>query len=351
MSNIPKSQKAVIFYEHNGPLEYKDVATPTPKPNELLINVKYSGVCHSDLHAWKGDWPYPTILPLIGGHEGIGEVVSFGSEVTGWSIGDLAGMKWLNYACMECEYCLADKEQACDSFEFTGYTTNGTFQQYATVDYRQAARIPNSASSNIAELSPILCGGLTSYSGIKSMGLKPGQWITIVGAAGGLGNLGIQFSKAMNLKVIALDSGFEKGQFVKELGADEYVDISNTENVAEKIIEITNGGSHGVLNVSSSNQALNSSFEYARKLGKVVIIGIPLNGEFKYGVSAAISKCLNIYASSVGNKKETEEAIQFALDGKVKCPIKVVGLSELPDVYKLMSENKVKGRYVVDTSR
>lgn len=103
--SIPAIQKAVVFETNGGPLLCKDIPTPKPKPNELLINIKYSGVCYSDLHAWKGDWPLGTKLPLVGGHEGAGVVVAMGENVQGWKIGDYAGVKWLNYACNSCEFC------------------------------------------------------------------------------------------------------------------------------------------------------------------------------------------------------------------------------------------------------
>ena len=102
--SIPKTQKAIVFASNGGELEYKDIPVPKPSSTEILINVKYSGVCHTDLHAWKGDWPLPTKLPLVGGHEGAGVVVALGENVKGWKVGDLAGIKWLNGSCMACEY-------------------------------------------------------------------------------------------------------------------------------------------------------------------------------------------------------------------------------------------------------
>ncbi|CAI5757491.1 unnamed protein product [Candida verbasci] len=330
---------------------YKDVPVPKPKDHEILIKVHYSGVCHSDLHAWKGDWPAPTTLPLIGGHEGIGQVVALGKDVTDFQIGDFAGIKWLNHACMDCETCNNNLEQLCDKQTTSGYSTNGTFRQYATVDFRQAAHIPKDA--NHAELSPILCGGLTSYSGIKNLNLKPGQWITIVGAGGGLGSLGLQYAKqAFKLKVLGIDQG-DKFDFVKSLGADAYIDYTKESNVAEKVKEITNGGSHGVLNVSGSQTAINQSFIYARKMGKVALIAVPPNenGTFTYSIAAAIAKQLTITGSCVGNRENTQEALDYVLQGKVKSPIKIASLKDIPEIFKLLEEGRIKGRYVVDLTK
>ncbi|SSD62241.1 related to Alcohol dehydrogenase 1 [Saccharomycodes ludwigii] len=199
---IPKTQKGVIFYEAGGKLEYKDLPVPTPKPNEILINVKYSGVCHTDLHAYKGDWAdhVPLKLPLIGGHEGAGVVVAMGASVKGWKIGDLAGIKWLNGSCMNCEYCELGNESNCKHADLSGYTHDGSFQQYATADAVQAAKIPK--GTDLAEVAPILCAGVTVYKALKTAELIAGDWVAISGAAGGLGSLATQYAKAMGYRLL-----------------------------------------------------------------------------------------------------------------------------------------------------
>ena len=185
----PNYSKAVIFETNGGKLEYKDIPVPKPKANELLINVKYSGVCHTDLHAWKGDWPLGTKLPLVGGHEGAGVVVALGENVKGWKVGDYAGVKWLNGSCLNCEFCQAGAEPNCAEAVLSGYTHDGSFQQYATADAVQAARIP--AGTDLANVAPILCAGVTVYKALKTAELEAGQWVAISGAAGGLGSLAV----------------------------------------------------------------------------------------------------------------------------------------------------------------
>ena len=207
--SIPKTQKGVIFYENGGELQYKDIPVPEPKANEILINVKFSGVCHTDLHAWKGDWPLATKLPLVGGHEGAGVVVAKGENVTNFEIGDLAGIKWLNSSCMGCEFCQQGAEPNCPRADLSGYTHDGSFQQYATADAIQAAPIPK--GTDLAHVAPILCAGITVYKSLKTANLRPGQWVAISGAAGGLGSLAVQYAKAIGLRVLGIDGGKEKG--------------------------------------------------------------------------------------------------------------------------------------------
>ena len=349
MPEIPKTQKAVVFETSGGKLEYKDIPVPKPKSNELLINVKYSGVCHTDLHAWKGDWPLDTKLPLVGGHEGAGVVVGMGDNVKGWEIGDYAGIKWLNGSCLNCEFCEQGAEPNCPQADLSGYTHDGSFEQYATADAVQAARIPKNA--DLAKAAPILCAGVTVYKALKTAQLKAGEWVCISGAGGGLGSLAIQYAIAMGYRVIGIDGGAEKGEYIKSLGAEAYIDFTKEKDIVEAVKKATNGGPHGVINVSVSEKAINQSVEYVRPLGKVVLVGLPAGSKVVAPVFDAVVKSVEIKGSYVGNRKDTQEALDFFARGKVNCQIKIVGLSELPEVFKLMEEGKILGRYVLDTSK
>nr|ADZ05695.1 alcohol dehydrogenase [Wickerhamomyces anomalus] len=346
---IPETQKGVIFYENGGKLEYKDLPVPTPKANEILINVKYSGVCHTDLHAWKGDWPLPVKLPLVGGHEGAGVVVAKGSSVKNFEIGDIAGIKWLNGSCMSCELCEQGYESNCIQADLSGYTHDGSFQQYATADAVQAAKIPK--GTDLANIVPILCADVTVYKALKTADLKPGQWVAISGAAGGLGSLATQYAKAMGLRVLGTDGGEEKEQLFKSLGGEVFIDFKKEKNIVEAIQNATNCGPHGVINVSVAEAAISQSTEYVRPTGTVVLVGLPAGAVCKSEVFSHVVKSISIKGSYVGNRADTIEAIDFFTRGLVKSPIKIVGLSELPEVYELMEQGKILGRYVVDTSK
>ncbi|ODV80955.1 GroES-like protein [Suhomyces tanzawaensis NRRL Y-17324] len=347
--SIPQTQKAVIFETHGGPLQYTDIPVPVPKPNELLINVKYSGVCHTDLHAWKGDWPLDVKLPLVGGHEGAGVVVAKGENVQGWEIGDYAGVKWLNGSCLNCEYCQNTNESNCADADLSGYTHDGSFQQYATADAVHAARIPKNV--DLAEAAPILCAGITVYKALKTAELSAGQWVAISGAAGGLGSLAIQYAKAMGYRVVAIDGGADKGEFVKSLGAEAFVDFLATKDIVAEVKKVTNGGAHGVVNVSVSEKAMDQSCEYVRPTGTVVLVGLPAGSKVTVPVFDAVTRSIKVKGSYVGNRADSAEAIDFFARGLIKCPIKVVGLSELSNIYDLMQQGKILGRYVVDTSK
>ncbi|GAV55505.1 hypothetical protein ZYGR_0AV01360 [Zygosaccharomyces rouxii] len=347
--SIPTTQKGVIFYESGGKLHYKDLPVPKPGNNEILVNVKYSGVCHTDLHAWKGDWPLDTKLPLVGGHEGAGVVVAKGENVKNFEIGDLAGIKWLNGSCQSCELCEMGHESNCAHADLSGYTHDGTFQQYATADAIQAAHLPE--GTDLAGVAPILCAGVTVYKALKSSGARPGEWVAISGAAGGLGSLATQYATAMGLRVVGIDGGDDKAKLFKSLGGEVFVDFTKEQDIPAAILEATQGGAHGVINVSVSEKAMSQSVEYVRPQGTVVLVGLPANAVIKSNVFNHVVKSISIKGSYVGNRADSREAVDFFTRGLVKSPLKIVGLSELPKVYELMEAGKILGRYVVDTSK
>ena len=216
--SIPELQWAQVADKAGGPLALRQIPVPKPGPDEILVKIRYSGVCHTDLHAMKGDWPLPVKFPLVGGHEGAGHVVSKGELVKDFDIGDAAGIKWLNSSCLACEFCRQTDESQCGGAQLSGYTVDGTFQQYAVGKAANASKLP--PNTPLDAVAPVLCAGITVYKGLKDSGVRPGQTVAIVGAGGGLGSLAVQYGRAMGLRVVAIDGGDEKRAMCSQLGAE-----------------------------------------------------------------------------------------------------------------------------------
>ncbi|KAL2180055.1 dehydrogenase-like protein [Thermothelomyces heterothallicus CBS 202.75] len=348
---IPTEQWAQVVEKSGGPVTYKKIPVQKPGPDEVLVNVKYSGVCHTDLHAMKGDWPIPTKLPLVGGHEGAGVVVAKGELVDDIEIGDYAGIKWLNGSCLACSFCMQADEPLCPHALLSGYTVDGSFQQYAIAKAAHVARIPKEC--DLEAVAPVLCAGITVYKGLKESGARPGEFVAVVGAGGGLGSMAIQYARAMGLRVVAIDGGNEKGVSCKALGAEAYVDFTTSSDLVADVKKATPGGlgPHAVLLLAVSEKPFQQATEYVRSRGSVVCIGLPAKAYLKAPVFDTVIRMINIKGSYVGNRQDTQEALDFFRRGLIKVPYKVVGLSELQNVYNLMEEGKIVGRYVVDTSR
>lgn len=216
--SIPELQWAQVAEKVGGPLVYKQIPVPKPGPDEILVKMRYSGVCHTDLHAKNGDWPLPVKMPLVGGHEGAGHVVAKGPLVKGFEIGDAAGIKWLNGSCLSCEFCRQSYEPQCPHATLSGYTVDGTFQQYTVGKAAHASKL--NKDTPLDAIAPVLCAGITVYKGLKESGVRPGQTVAIVGAGGGLGSLALQYAKAMGLRIVAIDGGSEKEAMCQQLGAE-----------------------------------------------------------------------------------------------------------------------------------
>lgn len=353
--SIPKTQSACVFDKHGGPEEVrfvKDhpvVQQKDLKPGEALVHIEYSGVCHTDLHALKGDWPAPPKLPLVGGHEGAGRIVAIADNTsTTLKVGDAVGVKWLADSCLNCEVCREGQEATCSHSQTSGYSVDGSFQQYAVSFTRHLTPIPEGLPLEVA--APILCAGVTVWKAIKQSNTKPGDYILIAGAGGGLGHLAVQYAAAMSLRVIAVDSGEEKKKLCASYGAEIFLDFKDSGNFIDRVKEVTGGlGPHAALMTSSSGAAYNEALEYLRPHGTLVAVGLPPDTWIKANVFWTVFKALRIVGSYVGNRQDAVEALDFALRGKVVPQIVIEPLENLRSVYERMEKGQVSGRIVLKT--
>lgn len=340
---MTKTMKAAVVREFGKPLSIEDIPIPSPGPGEVLVKIRATGVCHTDLHAAEGDWPIKPTAPFVPGHEGAGVVAEVGRGVTNVKTGDAVGIAWLHDACGACEYCITGWETLCASQRCSGYSVNGTFAEYALGSAAYVARLPDQV--NFAEIAPILCAGVTTYKGIKETEARPGEWIAISGI-GGLGHVAVQYARAMGLKVIALDIGEEKLALARTLGAELAVDASQPDAV-EKVLAKTNGGAHGVLVTAVSPSAFSQALQLVRRKGTVSLVGLP-PGEFATPIFDVVLKRITIRGSIVGTRRDLAEAIQFATDGKVRAHIHKARLDDINQVLSNLKAGRVDGRIVLD---
>ena len=342
---MTKTMHVAQVEQFGKPLVLKELPVPAPGPGLILVKTEACGVCHTDLHAAGGDWPLKPALPFTPGHEGIGIVTALGSGVTAVKVGDRVGVPWLYSACGHCEYCLAAQEPVCAEAQFGGYTKNGGFAQYIIADPNYVAHIP--AGLSAIDAAPLICAGITSYKGIKETQARPGQWVVISGI-GGLGHLGVQYAKAMGLKVCAVDINDAKLEHAMRLGADAVVNAKHPDAVAA-VVKATDGGAHGVLITAPSLPAFEQGVRMTRKHGTCVLVGIP-PGEFPTPLFDVVANCITIRGSFVGNRRDMAEALAFAADGKVKADIELQPLSAINSVFERLGKGEVPSRVVLDFS-
>jgi len=339
---IPQNMKAAVIRKFGTPLQIETVPVKTPHANQILVKVIACGVCHTDLHACNGDWPVKPKLPLIPGHEAIGYVVALGSEVKDVQEGDIVGVPWLHSACGCCEFCITGWETLCGTQLNGGYSVDGGFAEYVLADPRYVAHFPKGI--NFTEMAPIICAGVTVYKGLKETEVRPGEWVAVSGA-GGLGHLAVQYAKAMGMHVAAIDIADDKLELAKSLGADLVVNALKEDPGA--YLQKAAGGMHGVLVTAVSPIAFQQGVSALRRKGTIALNGLP-KGNFELPIFDTVLNRYTVRGSIVGTRKDMQEAVAFAVEGKVKATVHPAKLEDINEVFDQMKKGQIDGRVVLE---
>ena len=337
-----RTMHAAVSQSFGAPLVLSEVPVPEPKRGEVLVRIRASGVCHTDLHAADGDWPVKPALPFIPGHEGAGVVVAVGEGVTNVKVRDRVGIPWLHDACGVCTFCLSGREALCAAQHNTGYSVNGSFAEYAIARADFAAKIPDALG--FAEAAPILCAGVTTYKGLKETEARPGEWVVISGI-GGLGHMAVQYARAMGLHVAAVDVANDKLALATRLGAEIVVNAKDEDPAA--VLQKKIGGAHASLVTAVSTRAFAAALGVLRSGGTCALVGLP-PGDFPTPIFDVVLKGLTIRGSIVGTRLDLEEALAFAAEGKVRATYTAQPLAEINDVFDGLRRGTIEGRVVLD---
>lgn len=337
--------KAATVMKHGEKLQIVEHPMPEPGHGQVLVKISCSGVCHTDLHVAEGDWKIPGVpVPIIPGHEGVGTIVKCGPGVD-LTVGTRVGIAWLHKACGNCKDCWGGWETVCGKQLQTGFTINGTLGQYCLASAAYVGRIPEGLSDEQA--APILCAGVTVYKGLKESMVKPGQWVVITGAGGGLGHVAIQYAKAMGMNVIGIDGGEQKRDFMKRMGADEAIDFKVCKDIVAEIKRITGGeGAHGALMLAAVLTAIPQAVQYLRPRGCCVCISLP-PGDLSASLIDVVIKAITIKGSIVGTRLDLQESLEIAASGKVKCNVQCRKLEDINDILDELRAAKIDGRMVI----
>jgi alcohol dehydrogenase, propanol-preferring len=336
-----KTMKAAVVRAFGQPLKIEDVPVPDVLPGQVLVKVVASGVCHTDLHAADGDWPVKPSLPFIPGHEGVGFVAALGAGVKDIKEGDRVGVPWLHTACGHCEHCITGWETLCDAQQMTGYTVNGAYAEYVLADPAYVGHLPTNVG--FSEISPVLCAGVTVYKGLKVLDCKPGDWVAISGI-GGLGHFAVQYAKAMGFHVIAVDVDDAKLAMAKQLGAEMVVNASRQDPVQE--IQRALRGAHGVLVTAVSRTAFSQALGMLHKRGTMSLVGLP-PGDFPLPIFDMVLNAKTVRGSIVGTRKDLQEALAFAGEGKVHTVYTEDRLENINSIFTRLKAGDVQGRVVL----
>lgn len=330
------------------PFEKTTIERRELRPNDILIDIQFCGICHSDIHNAFDEWG-GGIFPMVPGHEMAGVVTAVGTEVTKFAIGDRVGVGCFVDSCGECEYCLRGEEQYCtkgvvnsyNSYDYDGNVTYGGYSQKIVVKEAFVVRIPDSLALDVA--SPLLCAGITTYSPLKKWNAGPGKRVAIVGM-GGLGHLAVQYAHAMGAEVTVLSQSMNKKSESLELGADQYYATSDPATFTELANHFDL-----ILNTVSSNLNVDAYLSMLRIDGTLVNVGAPTEPD-KYQVFSLIMGRRSIAGSLVGGIQETQEMLDFSAEHGIAPKIEVISANQVDEAFERVVRSDVRYRFVIDMS-
>ena len=333
---------AVINDPVDGYVTVKDVTLRDLKPGEALVDMEYCGLCHTDLHVAAGDFGEKP--GRIIGHEGVGRVAKVAPGVTSLKVGDRVSIAWFFKGCGHCEYCLTGRETFCREVQNAGYTVDGAMAQQCIVAADYAVKVPEGLDP--VEATSLTCAGVTVYKALKVADIKPGQWVSIVGA-GGLGNLAVQFAhNVFGAHVVVVDGNDPKLEAAKENGAEVVINRHEVDSVAQAIQEKV-GGVHAAVVTAVAASAFDQAVDSLRPDGKLVAVALP-QGDMKLNIAKTVLDGIIVAGSLVGTRQDLAECFQFGAEGKVKPIVKTRKLAEINDMIQELKDNKVVGWNVVD---
>ncbi|MCZ2860298.1 NAD(P)-dependent alcohol dehydrogenase [Blastococcus sp. VKM Ac-2987] len=316
--------------------------------NDVLIEIEYAGICHSDIHTVSGEWG-PQPFPVVPGHEIVGLVTEVGAEVTGHRVGDRVGVGCMVNSCGECANCRAGDEQYCvqgmvptyAGTDRDGSTTQGGYSTHVVVDAGYLLRVP--AGIDPAAAAPLLCAGITTYSPLRRWGAGPGKRVAVVGL-GGLGHMAVKLAHAMGAGVTVLSQSLKKQEDGLRLGADAYFATSNPEAFTELA-----GRFDLVLNTVSAAIDVDAYLSLLAVDGALVNVGAPAE-PLSLDVMSLISGRRTYAGSMIGGIAETQEMLDFCAEHGIGAEVEIIPAAKVNEAYERVLASDVRYRFVIDAS-
>jgi uncharacterized zinc-type alcohol dehydrogenase-like protein len=331
------------------PLTKTTIERREPGPHDVAIDIKFAGICHSDIHTAKGEWGTPH-YPLVVGHEIAGVVTAVGSEVTKHKVGDHVGVGCMVNSCGQCNSCKAGLEQYCSrgtTFTYNatdrdGTTTQGGYSQAIVVDENFVLRIPDSLPLDKA--APLLCAGITLFSPLRHWKAGKDTRLAIIGL-GGLGHMGVKLGAAMGAEVTVLSQSLKKMEDGLRLGAKHYYATAERETFKK-----LRNSFDLILNTVSANLNLDDYLSLLDVDGTLVELGIPEHPMEVGAFSLALAR-RSLSGSNIGGIAETQEMLDFCAEHNVTPEIELIEPDYINEAYERVLASDVRYRFVIDISK
>lgn len=339
--------KAYAAQNEKSPLAPFEFHRRTVGDNDILIEILYCGVCHSDIHQARGEWGN-SIYPMVPGHEIVGKVAKVGSKVSKHKVGDLAGVGCFVDSCRTCPSCTSGEEQYCAghvAFTYNGTErdlktpTHGGYSSQIVVDESYALKV--SPKLDLKAVAPLLCAGITTYSPLKHWKVGPKSRIAILGL-GGLGHMGVKFGKAFGAHVTVISTSKSKEADAKRLGADAFLLSTDAEQVQKAADSFDL-----ILDTVSAEHDLNSVLSMVKLDGSLVLVGVPPQAPTVHPFSL-IPRRRSLAGSMIGGIRETQEMLDFCAEKGIVSDVEMIAIADINKAYERMIRNDVRYRFVID---
>ena len=341
--------KAFGAHAADQPVVALDIQRRAPGPRDVQIDIAYCGICHSDLHTVRSEWP-GTLYPCVPGHEIVGEVSAVGAEVGGFKVGDTVGVGCLVGSCQHCASCAEGLEQYCTNgfvgtyngptADAPGHTLGG-YSQRMVVDEKFVLHIRH-PQAQLAAVAPLLCAGITTWSPLRHWKVGPGHKVGIVGI-GGLGHMGLKLAHALGAQVVAFTTSESKREEAHTLGADAVV---NSKDPAQ--MRAHAGSFDFILNTVAAPHVLDAYTALLKRDGTLCLVGVPAEPHPSPNVGGLIFGRKAIAGSLIGGIAETQEMLDFCAEHGIVADIEMIRADEIDAAYERMLRSDVKYRFVID---
>ncbi|PJZ25092.1 hydroxyacid dehydrogenase [Leptospira hartskeerlii] len=317
------------------------------KDQDIVIDIHYCGICHSDIHQARDEWG-GSIFPMVPGHEITGVVSKVGSKVTKFKVGDKVGVGCFVDSCRECEHCKAGLEQFCETGMSATYNgreqdgktpTYGGYSNKIVVDQNYVLRIPDNLPLDAA--APLLCAGITLYSPLAHWKAGPGKKVAIIGL-GGLGHMGVKIAHALGAEVTVLSHSNKKEADAKRLGADHFYATSEKSTFAK-----LRGSFDLIINTVSMPLDWNAYLSLLRVDGSMVVVGVP-EEQVPIGAFSLVMGRKSLAGSLIGGIQETQEMLDFCGKHNITSDIELIPIQKVNDAYERVVKSDVRYRFVID---
>ncbi|WP_431971544.1 NAD(P)-dependent alcohol dehydrogenase [Nocardia sp. bgisy134] len=321
-------------------------------PDDVLIDVKFAGICHSDIHTARNEWQ-GTSYPCVPGHEIAGIVAAVGSHVTGFAVGDRVGVGCLVDSCGECENCLVGSQQYClrgatwtynhkvpESVQDGGITMGG-YSTQIVVTQGFVVSIPDGIA--LEHAAPLLCAGITLFSPLRHWNAGPGKRVAIIGM-GGLGHIGVQIAAALGAEVTVLSQSLSKRDDGLRFGAHHYFATAD-----ETVFRTLRGHFDLIINTVSAELPMVKYISLLKLDGTLVVVGMP-PGPMQIPASSLIAARRSVAGSLIGGLPQTQEMLNFCADHGIGAEIEVIAADRIDEAYDRVLRSDVRYRFVIDTA-